>query len=155
MIKKTIVFALVLLVPTTSFAQISAEQNRSERTTIYDVSQRQLSAIFESTRSGVQDSCESARSMGENDADDRHGTAGWMLGGVGCGVGLGLIGTGIIAVGSALSNPRPDSIPSNVDEDCYRDGYRSKSKSKNMITALLGGAIGTGVWLAIYSMSNR
>ena len=100
-------------------------------------------------------SCDVSTATGRQDASSRHGTAGWFLGGVGAGVGLGLIGTGIITAGSAFSGPQPQTIPDTVEEPCYREGYRSRAKNKNVVSALLGGLTGTAVWLVIYLAANN
>ena len=91
--------------------------------------------------------------MGRNHATERHSTAGWLLSGVGCGVGLGLIGTGIIVSGSALTSPQPKLLPNDVDEDCYKYGYRSKAKNRNLISALVGGLAGSAILLAILALN--
>ena len=98
--------------------------------------------------------CDSSNATGRTDANSRHGTVGWFLGGVGAGVGLGLIGTGIITGASALGSPQPRQVPGDVNENCYREGYRGRAKGKNVKSALLGGLVGTSAWLAIYLANN-
>ena len=100
-------------------------------------------------------SCDTSTAAGRNDANTRHGTAGWFLGGVGAGVGLTFIGTGIITGASALTNPQPRTVPSEMQEPCYREGYRSRAKRRNLVSSLLGGLVGTGAWLAIYYARNN
>jgi len=85
----------------------------------------------------------SSYNNGYQDAATMHSTSGWMLGGVGSGLLLGLIGTGIIAL--AASGSEPGYIPENVDPMGYRAGYLKKSKSRNSGAAAVGGLIGTGV----------
>ena len=99
-------------------------------------------------------SCDVSRATGRDDGESGHGTAGWFLGGVGAGIGLGLIGTGVITGASALAGPQPQDIPSDMQESCYREGYRGKAKSKNVVSALLGGVTGTAVWLVIYLIAT-
>jgi hypothetical protein len=102
-------------------------------------------------------SCETARATGREDADTRHGSAGWFVGGVVSGVLVGLIGTGIITGASALTSPQPRLVPPELTggiENCYRDGYKGKAKNKNVVSSLLGGLSGTAVWLAIYAANN-
>ena len=84
------------------------------------------------------------------DAGSRHSSAGWFLGGVGSGVLLGLIGTGIITVTAAMSNPQPRLLPADVDGSCYINGYAKKAKSKNTWSALGGGLVGTAVFVLVY-----
>jgi hypothetical protein len=97
--------------------------------------------------------CDSSTAAGREDAS-RHGIAGWFIGGVGAGVALGLIGTGAIVGGSALTSPQPRQVPAGMDEACYRDGYRGRSKNKNILSALLGGLTGTAAWLVIVLANN-
>ena len=94
--------------------------------------------------------CRESRELGQVNASMQHGYAGWFLGGIGCGVGLGLIGTGLCTGGSALTNPQPRTLLDGIDENCYRDGYRGRAKKKNILATLGGGAIGTAVWLVIF-----
>ncbi len=107
--------------------------------------------MLKATNLQTQRSCDASRAMGRNHATERHGTAGWLLSGVGC--GLGLIGIGIIISGSAVASPQPNLIPNDVDEDCYRDGYCSKGNNRNLISALVGGLTGTAVWLTLLALN--
>ena len=102
----------------------------------------------------MQVPCDTSRDTGRQDATTRHGSAGWFIGGVASGVLLGLIGTGAIVGASALTNPQPSTLPANTEEPCYRQGYTSKAKSKNVLSALFGGLAGTAAWLAIYAANN-
>src|SRR5437870_2865288 len=53
----------------------------------------------------AQDSaCPTSRLGGNDDAGQRHGTAGWFIGGIGAGIGLGLISLGGITGGAALES---------------------------------------------------
>lgn len=99
----------------------------------------------------LQGACDTSRATGRNDADDRHGTAGWFLGSLGAGLAATFIGMGAVTAGAAFTNPQPKEIPPNVEEQCYRDGYKSKAKNKNVVSSVLGGLIGSLVWIGIYS----
>ena len=66
--------------------------------------------------------------------------AGWAQG-----LLLSIIGTGIITAVGASSHPEPKEVPAGYDPACYRDGYESKAKSKNTVSALTGGLVGTAV----------
>jgi len=96
--------------------------------------------------------CIKSQIKGENDAENRHSSAGWMAGGVGSGLLLGLIGTGIITAIAATSNPTPSIIPEkeDINLECYINGYKKVAKKKNTIYALSGGLIGTLVLVTIY-----
>ena len=87
--------------------------------------------------------CDKSRIQGVTDADAQHSSLGWFAGGIGAGVGAGFIGTGVITAIPAFGNPQPKAVPAAVDETCYRDGYKSTAKKKNILSALLGGALGT------------
>lgn len=96
-----------------------------------------------------QQVCLDSRQQGRADARLRHGAVGWFIGGLACGVGAGLIGTGVCTAGSALSNPQPHTLADGIDEECYRDGYRARGKRRNILTTLGGSLVGTAVFVAI------
>lgn len=98
----------------------------------------------------VAPSCDTSRVQGRADADAQHSSMGWFAGGIGAGAGAGFIGTGVITAVPAFGNPQPKTIPANQNEPCYRDGYKSKAKNKNILSALLGGALGTAAFVAIW-----
>lgn len=94
-------------------------------------------------------SCQESYVRGEIEANIRHSSAGWFAGGIGSGVLLGLIGTGIVTAVAYGSNPRPSYVPQEYDSACYISGYSSKAKSKNSWNAFGGGLIGTAIIVAI------
>ena len=106
-------------------------------------------------QASFQASCDSSTGSGRTDASQRHGSVNWFGGGLLGGGLLGLIGAGVLVAAAANTNPQPDSVPSDVDEDCYRDGYRGRAKNKNMMATLGGGLLGTAafvvMWLAVLS----
>lgn len=114
-----------------------------------------LFPVSESPRQGAgsflwsQADCNQSNMRGNQDAGMMHNSGGWLAGGVGSGLLLSLIGTGIITAIAASSNPQPTMIPDGVDETCYRVGYNSKAKSKNTVSALVGGLAGSAVWIVI------
>lgn len=93
--------------------------------------------------------CQDDRIRGRSDASVMHGTTGWMLGGFASGLVLGLIGTGVITAVAATGSPQPDLVPDTTDPSCYREGYSGKARSKNTVSALAGGLVGTAVWVVI------
>lgn len=99
----------------------------------------------------VFQTCAEATAQGKADAAQLHSSSGWMLGGVGSGLLLGLIGMGVITAVAASSNPQPLTVPQawTDQQSCYRDGYRSKAKGKNTTSALAGGALGTAAWILV------
>ncbi len=100
-------------------------------------------------------SCRESRALGKQDAEFQHSSSGWFLGGVGSGILLGIIGTGIITAAGATSNPQPMDVPEDVMENCYRDGYRSKCRGKNAGSAFGGGLLGTVVIVGIIVASSQ
>src|SRR5687768_8945624 len=123
---KSIAVLLLVAMPGNAFAQIiapdaraAAFRDRLSRASILDTWDP---GAYGSALVKQAASCDSSRSEGRNDATDQHGSAGWFLGGVGAGVALGLIGTGAIVGGSALTNPQPRATKAGQDEACYRDG---------------------------------
>jgi hypothetical protein len=97
-----------------------------------------------------QPACDEAQAKGRLDAASAHHTTGWFFSGLGMGLVLGFIGTGAITGIAALKHPQPKQIPAGLQQDCYRDGYTSKAKSKNTLTALVGGLVGGAVWTVFY-----
>jgi hypothetical protein len=108
-------------------------------------------AIANAPIAAQQATCDTSRATGRNDAGERHGRAGWFFGGLGSGLAATFIGAGAITAGAAFTDPQPKEIPPNVEEPCYRDGYRSAAKGKNVTSALFGGLIGSVVWILAYS----
>ena len=135
-------------VPQPSFSDVSAEQSAVDSTVSPELA---AIAIFRLVPVVVeQGTCDEDRVHGRADAATGHHSGGWFWGGVGSGALLGLIGTGIITAVGASSDPQPKEVPAGYDPACYRDGYHSKAKSKNTMSALTGGLVGTAVFVVIY-----
>ena len=101
--------------------------------------------------------CNESRAQGELDASMQHKTGGWFFGGVGSGMLLGLIGTGIITLAAGGSNPNPVIYPDedDVSVTCYVTGYQDKARKKSMWAAAGGGLVGTAVAvLVVVSIVN-
>lgn len=98
------------------------------------------------------DSCLRSQLHGRMDASTKHNSGNWFVGGFFSGMLLGLIGTGVTVAISAGSSPTPEMAPEDPDIElaCYIDGYESKARSKNMLSAGIGGFVGTAVWIAAY-----
>ena len=154
---KPIAALLLAVMPSTAFAQSLPSASLSqfnERVARASIVERFDPSVYSLDIEQVAP-CDASKTQGRADAGDQHGTVGWFVGGIGAGVGLGLIGTGIILGGTALSSPKPATIKAGQEETCYRDGYKSKAKSKNLVSALLGGLVGTAVWAVIYLSNNN
>lgn len=93
--------------------------------------------------------CDVDRVRGREAAGNTHSGAGWMVGGLASGFFLGLIGTGIITAVASSSSPHAERTPSDVEQACYRDGYTSKAKNMNTMSALTGGLIGTAALVLV------
>lgn len=137
---RVVAVALLLLFPSTALAQIASP-----------FSPERLDHAIAVSSVTIQAACDTSRATGRNDADERHGTAGWFLGSLGAGLAATFIGMGAVTAGAAFTNPQPRELPTGIDEQCYRDGYKSKAKNKNVVSSLLGGLIGSLVWIGIYS----
>lgn len=95
------------------------------------------------------DGCEVSLELGKQTADSLHSSRGWFLGGLGSGYLIPVIGTGVVILTALQPVEPPSSIPAGVEEDCYRRGYQSRCHQKDVAYALLGGALGTGVAIAV------
>ena len=94
-------------------------------------------------------------------AAGERGTAGWTAGGVASGLVAGLIGTAIIYV---VANNSDVSVPADrrvqiagqpaLYQQGFESGYGSRLKARRRNSALTGGLIGTGVFLAVYLASQ-
>lgn len=98
--------------------------------------------------------CNASHSRGHRDASAKHSSTKWFFGGVCSGVLLGLIGTTVITIGAATTDPFPKEVPTNVETACYVKGYEGKGKSKNTWSALEGGILGSLAFLAVYWMAS-
>ena len=91
----------------------------------------------------VKNACAESRAKGKRDADENHSSKGWWARGVGAGFfGAFLPGTALVWGASFFSNPQPSTIPADVDEHCFRQGYKKEAKQENNGGALVGGIIG-------------
>ena len=104
--------------------------------------------------SSLSDDCGTSMLRGKQDAAASHSSAGWKVGGFFCGLGLGLIGTGIITAAAAAGEPQPKAIPNGANVACYTDGYSTKAGSKNTWGAFGGGLFGTVVIVAVLLIAS-
>jgi hypothetical protein len=82
---------------------------------------------------------------GREDASANHGTIGWGVFGFASGFLFGLIGFGASTVISIIPSPEPKQVPDSTkvkDMESYATAYKSKAKSKNIITTAVCGGIG-------------
>lgn len=99
-------------------------------------------------------SCMESEARGRTDADQRKFNQGWFWGGVGLGVGLGVFGLGIAPAAAAIHKPKAKTMPSGLDAACYAQGFGSRARHENALTAFFGGLAGFGAWLVIYAISG-
>jgi hypothetical protein len=94
--------------------------------------------------------------IGRLDAEQEHGTGGWVALGI---VGGGLfswLGTGVSYLIAAGSNPSPDYVPDEVEARSYVSGYSKKAKQKNMSAVAIPGIIMSTIWtVAAISMASN
>ena len=145
--RASVAVVLLIAMPASAFAQVEPTQPPRDFSLDAGVVRRAVADLWPQA---AQQPCDDSRAKGRLDAASTHGTSGWFLGGVASGLVLGLIGAGIITGAAALGNPQPKQVPANMQTDCYREGFSSKAKNKNTISALLGGAVGAVVWTVIY-----
>ena len=100
--------------------------------------------------------CEESRIKGELNGKEYHSSGGMILAGVGSGILLGLIGTGIIVAVAAGTHPQPTFIPNRdiINESCYTSGYSNAARKKNIYAALGGGLVGTAVIVTIIAVAS-
>ena len=86
--------------------------------------------------------CAESTLKGKSDASTLHKAGGWFAGGlggftVGCvgGIAGGFIGTGLVVLIAAGSDPKPAAVPDEgtINENCYLNGYTKKARSKNVL----------------------
>lgn len=143
-----VVLAVTLVCPSSAFAQLAIPASASMGFSAASLDRAILATPVQPAAS--KEPCETSRARGRNDADDRHGTAGWFIGGLSAGLLATFLGAGAVTGGAAFTNPQPRDVPSDAEEYCYRDGYKSKAKNKNVVTSLLGGLIGAVTWIGIF-----
>lgn len=134
---------LVSFLPATVFAQVPVSSFRQSLATW-----RPSAELLWQTVQAPP--CDDSRVQGRAAAEAQHSSLGWFAGGIGAGAGAGFIGTGVITAIPAFGSPQPKTIPPNQNEACYREGYKGKAKSKNVLSALLGGALGTAAFIGIW-----
>ncbi|MBD3344546.1 MAG: hypothetical protein GF401_05745 [Chitinivibrionales bacterium] len=100
--------------------------------------------------------CTKSKLKGKVEAARSHNSIVWGVAGVGSGVLLGLIGTGVITGVAAIPNPTPKSLPEDpeIDIDCFAKGYGRRAKGRNVLSALGGGAVGTLIAAIVISSLN-
>lgn len=98
--------------------------------------------------------CNESRELGKATASREHGTGGWMAGSIGSGILLGLLGAGVVTAVAATSDPHAEDVPPGVNATCYQNGFTDKAKSKNTRTSIVGGLLGTVVFVAIYAAAS-
>lgn len=69
----------------------------------------------------------------------------WLAAGAGAGLVLPLIGPGILSYVAFKGAPKPDSIPTEWNKDCYNEGFRQQSKTQHAVSAFAGGLVGIAV----------
>jgi hypothetical protein len=89
--------------------------------------------------------CSEATAAGQELADRREGSAGYLVGGIFIPVIMPLIGM--------VSNPAPPASEiRNIDSDdlaCFQEGYRDRGRSKKVRGGWIGSGIGIGLYVVL------
>jgi hypothetical protein len=96
-------------------------------------------------------SCLESEARGRTDADQRKFNQGWFWGGVGITALLGGFGLGVAPAAGAVYKPRPKATPAGLDQACYAQGFGSKARHENALTAFLGSLVGLPLWILLYA----
>ena len=93
--------------------------------------------------------CAGATAAGQDLADRREGSTGYLVGGIFIPVIMPLIGM-------ASSPSAPAAEIANLDDAdvaCFQDGYRDRGKSKKVRSGWIGSAIGIGLYVALAAVA--
>jgi hypothetical protein len=104
--------------------------------------------LFAEEQEETKSSAESYR-IGQLDAEEDHGTGGWIALGV---IGGGLfswLGTGVSYLIASGSSPSPEYVPEDVKARSYSSGYSKKAKQKNMQAVAIPGVIMSTIWTVV------
>jgi hypothetical protein len=164
--RPAIAFALLLTFPHATLAQTpAAESKRLDLTTIKNVHSEPESKPFslplpKSLRLAVQQaaatsqSCVESEARGRTDADNRKFNHGWFWAGAGMGAFLGIFGIGAAPLSASIVKPKPKTTPAGVDQACYAQGFGSKGRHENVLTALWGSFLGIGIFFLAWGISG-
>jgi hypothetical protein len=114
-------------------------------------------AESEKTFSPDSDSWMSCHQLGKQDGENIS-TGGSVAAGLAGGVLLGLIGTGLVVLLQSDSEPSQLAMNNLEGDDCryaYIEAYENKSLSKKRSSALIGGLIGTALFVAVYLSTSE
>jgi hypothetical protein len=94
--------------------------------------------------------------IGRLDAEQEHGTGGWIALGVVSGGLFSWLGTGVSYLIASGSSPSPDIVPEDVEARSYVSGYSKEAKQKNMSAVAIPGVIMSTIWtVAAFAMASN
>ena len=120
-----------------------------------------ISGLIPLSYTFAENDCSTGETRARMDVMKYHSTGGYGVGGFGCGILLGLIGTGIIWAAASGADPSPATIEkisqthSSNFTNCYMLTYREETKRKNKSAAVTGGLLGTATILIIILSASQ
>ena len=93
----------------------------------------------------------SSESYGEGmvQANQEHGTDGWIAAGLISGGLFSWLGTGVSVLIASGSSPSPDYIPEDTKDSSFIMGYQKEAKKKNVRSTAIPGVIMSSIWTAL------
>ena len=102
------------------------------------------------------DACEESFQRGAMTAGATHSTSGWRTGGFVSGTLFSVFGIAGASAVAATTSPSPTIVPEGEDSACFRKGYRSSARGRNLSTAarsaLFGALLLPGIYILRHSM---
>ncbi|MBL4655676.1 MAG: hypothetical protein JKY33_07630 [Bacteroidia bacterium] len=96
--------------------------------------------------------CNQSNIKGVQYAEQVNSSIAYGAAGLAGGCLLGIIGGAGVMLVAGLSDPQPKTIPQNVNESCFRNGYSKTAKKKHLTSSGLGCTAGVGVLIIVYAM---
>jgi len=154
-LRQAVAVVLLFAVPSPSFAQVTSDQTQWDRVRarLSETASLEVGVPPLASLSMQVDDCASARVDGRRDASQQHKSGAWWQASA-LGFFVPLIGIGIATAAAAATNPKPTSVPPNVNSDCYLKGYRKEGKVKNIRTAFAASTIGTALLVVLFAASG-
>ena len=105
----------------------------------------QVAAVPVRTAPSASDACETSFQRGSVMADTAHSTAAWHAGAVASGLLFSVAGVGGATLVASTSAPSPARVPTGEVSACFRNGYRTRARTRNRATALKSSRLGAVV----------
>lgn len=112
-------------------------------------SAKRLAAEITPTIAAQPMGCSAATAAGQDLADQREGSGGYLAGGIFIPVIMPLIGM--------VSSPTPPAAAlgdiDDADLGCFQDGYRDRGRSKKVRAGWIGSGIGIGLYVVLVAVA--